>query len=87
MKVVLISPPLVGYASGLSPMEDAFDFQRTRAISRDLPEQYRQLAETYGCRFLDITGSISVSPADGVHLEPPETLKMGETVYRFVMDY
>ncbi len=86
MKVVLIAPPLIGYADGVSPMEEAFDFTRTREISAALPERYRQVAETYGCRFLDVTGTIHVSRADGVHLEPPETQKMGETVYRFLKE-
>lgn len=84
MDVILITPPQVGYADGPSPMEDAFDFGRTRQISQQLPEKYRELARIYGCRFLDITEAIAVSPADGVHLDPATAEQMGQLVYEFM---
>ena len=85
MKIVLMSPPVVGENVQGTSMRDAFDLERTVQISRELQEWYRHLAETYGCFYLDTSQTVKVSPTDGVHLDPEGNQKMAEAVYEMIL--
>ena len=68
-KIVLISPPEIGSDICSSPfygsfMEDAID------RSRQFPRYYREVAERYGCVYLNAAEWIEPSKADSLHLDP-----------------
>ena len=84
MKVLLMSPPIVGENVQGASMSDVFDFTKTVQISQELRELYRGLAETYGCFYMDTSAVIKVSKDDGVHLNLEGNRKLAEAVYRMV---
>ena len=84
MKILLMSPPIVGENVQGASMSDVFDFTKTVQISQDLRGLYRQLAETYGCSFLDTSSMIKVSRDDGVHLDLEGNRKLAEVVYGMI---
>ena len=68
-KIVLISPPEIGYGICSSPfygsfMEDAID------RSRQFPRYYREVAKRYGCVYLNAAEWIEPSKVDSLHLDP-----------------
>lgn len=68
-KIVLISPPEIGSGICSSPfygsfMEDAID------RSRQFPRYYREVAERYGCVYLNAAEWIEPSKVDSLHLDP-----------------
>ncbi|MEG6509914.1 SGNH/GDSL hydrolase family protein [Methyloligella sp. 2.7D] len=63
---LLIAPPPMG---SLSPFL-SLAYQGGEAVSARLAEAYAVVAATFGCAFLDAGKAVSVSPADGVHLDP-----------------
>lgn len=64
-RVLLICPPPV---LEQGPLADQFFGARARSL--ELPPLYKALAVARGVAFLDAGQVISVSPQDGVHLEP-----------------
>jgi lysophospholipase L1-like esterase len=72
--LVICPPPLLD-----SPVFGDI-FKGSAAISRHLRHFYRQICEESGAAFLDAGAVIKVSPADGVHLEAPEHLRLAEAV-------
>ncbi len=74
-QVLLIAPPPVARLSDYAEM-----FEGCEAKSRKLGEQYRRVADEYGCHFLN-AGSIIVSTElDGIHLDLSEHHKLGRAV-------
>jgi len=74
-QVLLMAPPPLARLSDFAEM-----FEGSVEKSRLLGPRYRQIAEEYGCHFLD-TGQIIVSSdVDGVHLDPGEHEKLGKAV-------
>ena len=85
MKILLLPPPIVGeYAQGTT-MVDAFDFRRTIPLSRELNELYRQLAETYGCVYVDTPSIVKVSREDGVHFDEEGNRRLAEALREVIM--
>ncbi len=72
--LVLAPPPTVAVA-GESP-----EWSRALASSREFGRQYRAIADTYHCHFMDAGELVSASPVDGVHLDPPAHRKLGQAV-------
>ena len=54
--------------------------------SKKLGGYYRQVAEEFGCHFLDAGEVIVSSDLDGVHLDAGEHKKLGEAVARIIPD-
>lgn len=86
MKVLLISPPIIGACGEGSWLYDCFDFERCSKVSLELSNWYKQLSEMYGCMFLDAAKVCAVSSADGVHLDIKNQRYLGEAVYRKLKD-
>ena len=85
MKILLVSPPAVGENVQGSSMNDVFDFGQTLAVSAELKELYRQLAEIFGCFYLDGSSAVKVSPVDGVHLDLEGNQTFGKAVYETLL--
>jgi lysophospholipase L1-like esterase len=74
-QVLLIAPPPV---SRLSEYADMFEGSESK--SRKFSEQYRRVAEAYGCHFMDAGQVIVSSDLDGIHLDLSEHQKLGQAV-------
>ena len=55
-------------------------FEGSQEKSLKLGMHYRRVAEERGCHFLDTGALIRSSDLDGIHFEPDEHRKLGETV-------
>ena len=86
MQILLISPPHVGEHTRDSWLGDCFGYERAREVSLELAGWYRQLAEMYGCRFLDAAKVVTASPADSAHLEPEEQKRLGREIGEIVKE-
>ena len=65
---------------------DAESVEVVHKVSSEISGWYKQLAEMYGCMFLDAAKFCTVSPADGVHLDVKNQRYLGEAVYRKLVD-
>lgn len=74
--VLIIAPP------NLADIPDAESEAYLNAAEkmRRLPALYRDVANAYGCLFLDASQVIVSSPVDGIHFDAPEHRKLGEAV-------
>jgi lysophospholipase L1-like esterase len=81
-QVLLIAPPAVGDLSHLPALSDKF--ARATEKSLQLPELYRQVAQSHGCAFLD--GQLHTRPSalDGLHLEAAEHVRLGQAVAEMI---
>ncbi|PPS44979.1 SGNH/GDSL hydrolase family protein [Chroococcidiopsis sp. TS-821] len=71
-KVLLMAPPPIGKIAN-----DRGLFQGAEPKSKQLGKLYMQVAQRYGCAFLDTAEIIRSSDIDGIHLEASEHLKLG----------
>ena len=74
-KVLLLAPPPVAKLTEFAEM-----FEDSEKKSKRLGGRYREVAEELGCEFLDTSEVIVSSDVDGIHLDPGEHGKLGETV-------
>lgn len=72
-EVLVLVPPPVGELTDAAEM-----FRGAEEKSRNLPNQYRRVAERRGCELLDAGELVVSSDQDGIHLEPEEHRKLGE---------
>jgi lysophospholipase L1-like esterase len=73
-QVLIMCPPPLGRLTHLS---DIFNESSVRN-SKNLASQYAKIAKLYKCHFLDTSGIIKTSDADGVHYEKDELAKLGK---------
>lgn len=74
-RVLLMAPPPVSKLTDFAEM-----FQGAEAKSRKFSQHYRQIAEEYGCDFLDTAEVIVSSELDGIHFEKDEHQKLGKAI-------
>lgn len=80
-RTLLISP---------APLDEAAVFEDSEfdtasvAVSRGLAEEFKQLAQRYGCLFLDASAVAAVSKADGVHLDAAGHKALADAVGKLV---
>lgn len=79
-KTVLVAPPLLG---SLSPEMELF-YGGGEAVSRQLADAYRIVAQSLDCMFLDVALVAEASDIDGVHLDPPQQRKLALAVKEVV---
>lgn len=78
--VLLLAPPLVDD----TVMEAREEFAGAGEKTARLPSLYQQLARRYGSRFADVSGWVSPSPKDGIHLEEKAHFKMAQELYSLI---
>ena len=86
MKVLLIAPPVLGGTGYGTWLDVCFDFKRTPAISTELRDYYKMLAGMYDCAFLDASEFVVPSEADGTHLDADNQVKLGEAIYKKIIE-
>ena len=78
-EIVLVSPPYIGPGIENSPFSYAFD---DTAIERShrFAEEYRRVAEKYGCVFFDAAPVAPPSRLDSLHLMPEAHRSLAEAL-------
>lgn len=84
-KVLLVSPPHIAESIHTSWLGDCFAYERARKLSMELAGWYRQLADMYGCLFLDAAEYVEASTADACHLDAENQRKLGRVVAELIM--
>jgi lysophospholipase L1-like esterase len=79
-RVLLVAPPPLGSL----PVDDAEILEGGEAKSRRFAQQYRRVAASWGCAFLDAGEIITASDLDGVHFEASQHKKLGRAVAELV---
>lgn len=74
-KVLLLAPPPLGKLTEFAEM-----FEGGKNKSEKFPQYYRNIAEEYGCEFLDTSTVIRSSDVDGVHFERKDHKALGKAV-------
>ncbi len=80
MKILLISPPIMGTKCPDSWLADCFDFDNAKKVCGELADWYKQLSKMYNTYFLDAAKVVEVSDADGVHIDAEGHKKLAEAI-------
>ena len=78
--VLLMAPPPINEGIHGSWLGDVFEFEVGQKKTLELAKWYRQLAEQYGCAFLDAADYAQASALDGIHMDNDNQIKLGEAV-------
>jgi lysophospholipase L1-like esterase len=74
--IMVIAPPPIQTPRGpLAPK-----FSGAPAKSLGLAAAYREVCETYGCHFFDAGAVTQASQVDGIHLDAPQHLALGQAL-------
>ena len=65
-EILLIAPPMLGSMSRIMGLF----YKGGEKTAKALPEAYKIIADSSGCRFLDASKYVKASKVDGVHLDP-----------------
>ncbi|MCR4789323.1 MAG: SGNH/GDSL hydrolase family protein [Lachnospiraceae bacterium] len=84
-QVLLVSPPLISDAIKMSWLGDSFGYDNSSKLSAELAGWYSQLAEMYGCAFVDASKHVEASPSDGCHLDAENQRKLGRLLAEKVL--
>lgn len=82
--IILLSPPEIGKGICDSPFHYAFD-ESSILRSKELPEEYRQVAKRKGCIFCKASEYIKPSQVDSLHLMPEEHKKLAEVLKEIII--
>ena len=85
-KVLLVSPPPVSEAISDSWLGDSFGFENAVKLSKELASWYKQLADMYGCIYVDAAEYVQVSDADGVHLDGNAQRELGKILANAILN-
>ena len=83
-KIILVSPPEIGEGIKSSPFYGSF-YENAIDRSREFPKYYREVAEKYGCIFVDAAEHIQPSTVDSVHLSPEGHAKLADVLLKTVL--
>ncbi|MGD2164233.1 MAG: SGNH/GDSL hydrolase family protein [Anaerolineae bacterium] len=74
-RVLLVAPPPLGRLTDFAGM-----YIGAPEKSRNFSQQFRRVAEEFGCPLMDASEVVVSSDVDGVHLEASEHQKLGEAI-------
>lgn len=86
-EIILVCPSkldLAGIKSGV------FSFQfNEESVEKSfhLPQIYKNLAEKYACKFVDLNEIAKVSPLDGLHFSAESHRKIAEFLYKILLNF
>ena len=75
-QILLVSTILIGDVSVNPVFGPLFGFERAQEYSLRLAPYYEDIAQRWGCAFLDAAKAASPSPIDGLHMDPSEHEKL-----------
>ena len=79
-KVILVSPPFIADSMKDSWLGDSFGFENSVKLSKELAPWYKQLADMYGCIFVNAAEYVKASDIDGAHMESEDQRKLGKVL-------
>ena len=85
IRVILVSPPHIADSIKDSWLGDSFGYENSVKLSKELSSWYKQLADMYGCIFVDAAEYVKVSDADGVHMDAEAQRKLGNILAEVVL--
>ena len=83
--ILLVCPPAVTEDIADSDMEGEFSDYSVQ-VSKKLPNQYRTIAESHGCGFLNAADVTGPGKKDGVHLDPEGHRKMADALEKCIRE-
>ena len=86
-QIILVSPPELGEDIQKSPFyggSDGFD-EESVAKSKEFARYYRQIADRYGCAFVDAARYARASEEDQLHLTAAGHAALSEAIYDAVL--
>ena len=83
--IILASPIELGPHIEDGPFGWEFDRESRRKSGR-LASLYKAVADRQGCLFINAADYAEASPADRLHMDPPEHRKLAEAMYRAVLE-
>lgn len=84
-KILIVSPPEISEDILTGPFKDSFD-RVSIEKSKRLAYQYKQVADRFGCGFLDAKQYIKPSVEDGIHLGPDGHKGLAEAVCQAIKE-
>ena len=84
-KVILVSPPHIAESMKDSWLGDSFGYENSVKLSKELAPWYKQLADMYGCIFVDAAEHVKASNIDGAHMESEDQRKLGKVLADVVL--
>lgn len=84
MKVLLVSPPLIGEGMPGSRFYDKFHDANARLVSQELAGKLEMLSKDYGVYFIDSAKYVEVSREDSLHLNAEGQVKLGKAIADFL---
>ena len=76
-KVILVAPPHFADTIRDSWLGDSFGYENAVKLSKELATWYKQLADMYGCTFVDAAEYVKASPVDSIHLDSESQRTLG----------
>ncbi|MCR5672155.1 MAG: hypothetical protein K6F87_00385 [Lachnospiraceae bacterium] len=80
MKILIVSPPALSEPFEESYFATFFDDRDVVGRSKELATWYKQVADQFGCYFLNATEKISAGSVDHLHLDPEGHRLMAQLV-------
>ena len=80
MKILIISPPALSEPFEESYFATFFDDRDVVGRSKELATWYKQVADQFGCYFLNATDKVSAGSVDHLHLDPEGHKLMAQLV-------
>ena len=80
MKILIVSPPALSEPFEESYFATFFDDRDVVGRSKELATWYKQVADQFGCYFLNATEKVSAGSVDHLHLDPAGHRAMAQLV-------
>lgn len=77
VKILLISPPVVGDNIENSWLGDSFGYKNACKVSSELSKWYQNLANNYNLDFIDAARYVKVSDVDSIHMDAKNNKILG----------
>ena len=84
-EILVVSPIKIGDRIGESCFGDCFD-ERSVRIAKELAPRYREMAELYGCHYMDAAQAAEPSPIDQLHMDEAGHAMLAHAFYKRVKE-
>lgn len=84
-EILIVSPIRIGEAVGETWLGDYFN-ERSISLAKELAPRYRNMAELYGCHYIDAAQIADPSPIDQLHLDEEGHGKLAHAFYGCVKE-
>ncbi len=82
-EIIVVAPAPILEDTASSPFADDLDAYAVKK-SQGLGKAYKLLSEKYGCKFIDCSGKVEVSPIDSEHLTEKGHQQIADLLYKTI---